>query len=69
MLTRAKIGNLKHKSLLAQLEPISIKQALAHPNWLIAMKSEYETLLSNHTWSLTPMPPHKKHVGCNWVFK
>lgn len=69
MLTRAKTSHSKPIVLLAQVEPVSIKQALAHLDWLNSMKSEYEALLANRTWSLTPLPPHRKPVGCKWVFK
>ncbi|MCI35073.1 retrovirus-related pol polyprotein from transposon TNT 1-94, partial [Trifolium medium] len=39
MLTRGKTGNLKPKVFLAHNEPSSVKQALADPQWLQAMKS------------------------------
>lgn len=64
MLTRAKIGNAKLKALFAHVEP-----TLAHPDWLKAKKIEYKALLAKHTWSLTSLPPHRKPMGCKWVFK
>lgn len=54
MLTRAKIGYAKPKALFSQIEPTSVKQALFNPHWLQAMKLEYEALLRNQTWTLTP---------------
>ena len=26
-------------------------------------------LEANHTWVLTPLPSHKKTIGCKWVYK
>lgn len=69
MLTRDKTGNAKLKALFAHVEPTSLKQALAHPNWLKAKKIKHKALLANHTWSLTSLPPHRKPMGCKWLFK
>ena len=33
------------------------------------MATEIAALESNHTWTLTPLPPHKKAIGCKWVYK
>lgn len=33
------------------------------------MKTKYDSLLNNDIWTLTPLTPHRKHIGCNWVFK
>ena len=33
------------------------------------MIAELEALENNHTWSLTPLPPNKKPIGCKWVYK
>jgi histone deacetylase 1/2 len=69
MLTRGKTGNLKPKVFLAHSEPGSVKKALADPQWLKAMESEYSALMKNETWSLVPLPAHRKPVGCKWVFR
>ena len=55
--------------LLAHGEPKSVKQALTDPNWLSAMQQEYEALMKNNTWSLVPLPPDRKPIGCKWVFR
>jgi histone deacetylase 1/2 len=54
---------------LAELEPKTIKGALTDPKWLQAMEAEYHALMANNTWSLVPLPPHKKAIGCKWVFR
>jgi histone deacetylase 1/2 len=69
MVTRGKTGNLKPKVFLAHSEPSSVKQALADPQWLQAMESEYSALMKNETWSLVPLPAHRRPIGCKWVFR
>ena len=33
------------------------------------MAVEISALEANHTWTLTTLPPHKKTIGCKWVYK
>ena len=33
------------------------------------MAVEIAALEANNTWSLTPLPAHKKPIGCKWVYK
>ena len=33
------------------------------------MAAEISALEANHTWVLTPLPSHKKTIGCKWVYK
>jgi len=37
-------------------------------HWLDAVTSELDSLLSNHTWDLVPVPKDRKRVQCKWVF-
>ncbi|RDX91656.1 putative mitochondrial protein, partial [Mucuna pruriens] len=69
MLTWSKTCHAKPRALLAHVEPGTVKQALTHPQWLAAMKTEHAALLANETWSLVPLPPHYKAIGCKWVFR
>lgn len=69
MFTRSKTGSLKPRTFLAHVEPTNVKQALSQPHWLATMKFEYEALLANNTWTLVPLPPHRKPIGCKWVFR
>ncbi|KAH9790610.1 retrovirus-related pol polyprotein from transposon RE2 [Citrus sinensis] len=55
--------------LPSTVEPISIKAALADPQWLQAMHTEYNALISNHTWDLIHSVPSHNLVGCKWVFR
>ncbi|CAL8151053.1 unnamed protein product [Prunus armeniaca] len=51
------------------VEPRSFSEANSDPNWQQAMSSELQALESNHTWTLTPLPPSKHPIGCRWVYK
>ena len=33
------------------------------------MASEIKALEANNTWSLQPLPPGKRAIGCKWVYK
>ena len=48
--------------------PNGIQEALTHPKWVQAIKTEMEALEKNKTWTLVPLPEGKKTVGCKWVF-
>ncbi|CAL1403910.1 unnamed protein product [Linum trigynum] len=51
------------------IEPSSVKQALADPRWQQAMWAEYKALLANQSWTLIPRPLHQHIVGCRWIFR
>jgi hypothetical protein len=33
------------------------------------MRAKVDALESTQTWTLTPLPPRKKPIGCKWVYK
>ncbi len=33
------------------------------------MREEYDSLMTNNTWTLVPLPAGRKPVSCKWVFK
>ena len=37
--------------------------------WLIAMKSEMDSMYENQVWTLVDPPEGIKPIGCNWLFK
>jgi len=56
-------------SITTVAEPRSYAEASSHDCWIKAMQVELKALQQNHTWILTPLPPHKKAIGCRWVYK
>ena len=38
-------------------------EAIKHPNWRDAMNKEFDALLRNGTWTLTPFPPNANIIG------
>jgi hypothetical protein len=54
-------------NITAHKEPQSYDQAVHDPQWQAAMNTELEALQQNNTWSLVPLPPCHKPIGCKWV--
>ena len=50
-------------------KPKSYHEAVQDPKWQNAMVVEIATLESNQTWSFTSLPPHKRAIGCKWVYR
>ncbi|KAG8504119.1 hypothetical protein CXB51_002467 [Gossypium anomalum] len=72
MVSRSKAGIFKPKALCAdkvEAKPCSVKEALAHPDWRLAVQAEFDALLANSTWELSPLPPGRKVIGCKWLFR
>jgi histone deacetylase 1/2 len=73
MSTRGKQGivqpRLHPTLLLTRIEPSSYKTAMQQPDWLQAMKVEYEALMTNNTWTLVSLPANRQAIGCKWVFR
>jgi len=45
-------------------EPRFYYEAIKDPKWQKAMSSEIDALVSNNTWTFTPLPSNKKAIGC-----
>jgi histone deacetylase 1/2 len=77
MTTRAKAGVFKPKTYTVAvpgsydptIEPKTTKEALSKPEWLNAMKLEYDALSLNNTWTPVDPPAGCKPIGYKWVFK
>lgn len=53
-------------------DPQTVEQALTSlhsDQWKKAMDEEYNSLMTNHTWSLVDLPKGKRVLPCKWVFK
>lgn len=54
------------------LEPQPLQEAMQRPDkakWEQAVKSEYESLLKNKTWTICDLPKGRSPVLCKWLFK
>ncbi|KAG8472152.1 hypothetical protein CXB51_036605 [Gossypium anomalum] len=72
IITRSEAEIFKPKALTVttpDFEPVSIDEALTHPDWKLVVQAEYDALLANSTWELSPLPPGRKVIGCKWLFK
>lgn len=74
MVTRSKHGINKPKTLVVKhdytvTKPPSYSIAAKHPQWVVAMDSEFQSLQKQRTWSLVPLLAHKNVVTCKWVYR
>ncbi|KAJ0779315.1 putative RNA-directed DNA polymerase [Helianthus annuus] len=49
--------------------PKTYTKALADPNWLHAMQTEFSALQENETWELVPRPTDRPIIRCMWLFR
>jgi len=61
------------RAMIAHLdEPHILKEALASDDtdkWYKAWESEVDSLVRNKMWELSPLPPGREAIGCQWLFK
>ena len=50
-------------------KPRFYHEAVKDPKWQEAMNAKIVALVSNNTWTLTPLPSNKKAIGCKWVYR
>lgn len=53
-------------------EPQTFDEAMTRDDakqWQQAMKEEIESLKSNNTWTLQPLPENRRSIDCKWVYK
>ncbi|KAD6453934.1 hypothetical protein E3N88_08640 [Mikania micrantha] len=57
---------------LLENDPKTYQEAITSVDanlWKEAIKSEVDSILSNHTWELTDLPKGNKPIGSKWIFK
>lgn len=69
MLTRSNTSHSKTKMFVYHVEPTSVKQAMAHPNWIQSIQLENNALMENQTCTLITLPPLRRPMGYMWMFK
>ena len=47
----------------------SVSEATKDSRWVEAMNEKMWALCKNKTWDLVRHSPHKKAIGCRWMFK
>ena len=59
-------------TFLVEGDPSSFQEAMDSPEspfWKEAIDNEIKSIMENHTWILTDLPPGCKPIGCKWIFK
>ena len=56
-------------ALISTQEPRSFKEAMKDAGWRASMQSEIQALEDNGTWTLEPLPPGKRALGSQWVYR
>ncbi|KAK1626379.1 hypothetical protein QYE76_000694 [Lolium multiflorum] len=51
------------------LSPTSYRDALAHPEWQLAMAEDIATLEHTGTWDVVSPPSSVRPITCKWVYK
>ncbi|KAL8097607.1 hypothetical protein AgCh_030659 [Apium graveolens] len=51
------------------VEPKSFKEAVKDEGWRKAMQTEIRALEDNDTWTMEKLPPGKRALGSQWVYK
>jgi hypothetical protein len=70
--SKGPVGDVALLSASICVEPTSYKDALVSPQsaeWKKAMQLEFDSLTSNHTWDLVPLPARRRVVNNMWVYK
>jgi hypothetical protein len=66
--TRSRLANFcEHYSFVSSIEPFRVEEALQDPDWVLAMREEFNNFKRNEVWSLVPRPKQNV-VGTKWVF-
>jgi len=56
-------------AVAAAKEPKSYKAAIVDERWRKAMGTEIDAQEENNTWTIEDLPPGKRAIGCQWIYK
>ncbi|KAJ9565777.1 hypothetical protein OSB04_001743 [Centaurea solstitialis] len=56
-------------AFLSNVEPLKVVDALADPDWFIAMQKEINQFVRLKVWRLVPRPEGKSIIDTKWLFK
>lgn len=56
-------------AITSRTEPKTFKEAMSSSDWHHSMSDEIQALEANNTWSLVHLPPGKRALGCQWVYR
>ncbi|KAJ9561787.1 hypothetical protein OSB04_006947 [Centaurea solstitialis] len=56
-------------AFLSNVEPLKVVDALADPDWFIAMQVEINQFVRLKVWRLVPRPERKSIIDTKWLFK
>ena len=62
-------GKVKGTCLIADFEPVSVRNALDNDSWIETMNEEIKKIEKNKTWSLVPRPMDKNIINTKQVFR
>ncbi|KAJ9548098.1 hypothetical protein OSB04_020641 [Centaurea solstitialis] len=56
-------------AFFSNVEPLKVVDALADPDWFIAMQEEINQFVRLKVWRLVPRPDDKSIIDTKWIFK
>ncbi|KAJ9545388.1 LOW QUALITY PROTEIN: hypothetical protein OSB04_025095 [Centaurea solstitialis] len=56
-------------AFLSNVEPLKVADALADPDWFMAMQEEINQFVRLKVWRLVPIPQFKSIIDLKWIFK
>ncbi|KAJ9551210.1 hypothetical protein OSB04_015255 [Centaurea solstitialis] len=56
-------------AFLSNVEPLKVADALADPDWFMAMQEEINQFVRLKVWRLVPRPEGKSIIDTKWIFK
>ncbi|WVZ92678.1 hypothetical protein U9M48_038724 [Paspalum notatum var. saurae] len=67
--SRNLVSFCEHYSFVSCVEPTCVEEALADPDWIVAMQEELNNFARNEVWVLEGHPKGKNIIGTKWVFR